>query len=272
LLKVPALQLVHTPAPPTLNLPSGHISADALVDPGTQKYPAVQLPLHAADGRPAAAPYVPAGHALHTPALPMLYRPAVHIAAVALVDPATQACPALQLPLQPALDRPAVAPYVPAGHALHTPAPPTLYRPAAHIAAVALVDPATQAYPALQLPLHSTDVRPSVAPYVPAGHGAVQKADARAVVAPYRPALQFVHTLAPLALNVPAGHTDAVGDVDPATQKCPALQLPLQSAVVMPDTPPYRPALHSVHALAPPTLYWPDGHMDAIGVVDPATQ
>ncbi len=169
--------------------------------------------------------------------------------------PSGQKYPAVQLPLHAADGRPGVAPYVPAGHALHTPAPPTLYRPAAHIAAVALADPATQAYPALQLPLHTTDVRPSVAPYVPAGHGAVQEADARAVVAPYRPTLQFVHTLAPLALNVPAEQGDAAAVVDPATQKCPALQLPLQPAVVMPDTPPYRPALQFVHTPTPPTLY-----------------
>ena len=83
----------------------------------------------------------------------------------------------------------------------------------------------------------------------------MQKADARAVVAPYRPALQFVHTLAPLALNVPTGQGDAVEDVDPTTQKYPALQLPLQPAVVMPDRLPYRPALQFVHTLAPPTLY-----------------
>jgi hypothetical protein len=198
---MPALQLVHTPAPPTLNFPTRHTTAVELVDPVTQKYPAVQLPLHAADGRPAVAPYVPAGHALHNPAPLKLYWPTTHITAVAFVDPATQACPALQLPLHPALDRPAVA------------------------------------------------------PYVPAGHGAVQEADARAGVAPYRPALQFVHTPDPATLYLPVGHTDAVGDVDPATQKYPALQLPLQPAVVMPDTPPYRPALQFVHTPTPPTLY-----------------
>jgi hypothetical protein len=143
---VPALQLVHTPAPPTLNLPSGHISAVALVDPATQKYPAVQLPLHAA------------------------------------------------------LDISFTPPYVPAGHALHEPAPPTLYCPAAHIAAVPLVDPAGQAYPALQLPLHPALDRPAVAPYVPAGHAPLQLAVGRAMLVPYRPALQFVQVLDPLTL------------------------------------------------------------------------
>ena len=37
----PALQLVHTPAAPTLNLPTAHTTAVALVDPATQKYPAL---------------------------------------------------------------------------------------------------------------------------------------------------------------------------------------------------------------------------------------
>ena len=64
-----------------------------LVDPAAHAYPAVQLPLHADDDRPAVAPNVPGGHAA----------------------------------VQPALDRPAVAPYVPAGHALHIPAPLKLY-------------------------------------------------------------------------------------------------------------------------------------------------
>ena len=76
-----------------------------------------------------------------------------------------------------------------------------------------------------------------------------------ATVAPYCPALQFVHTPDPLTLYLPTGHTDAVDDVDPATQKYPAVQLPLHPAVVMPDTSPYRPALQFVHTPAPPTLY-----------------
>ena len=76
-----------------------------------------------------------------------------------------------------------------------------------------------------------------------------------ATVAPYCPALQFVHTPDLLTLYLPTGHGDAVEDVDPATQKYPAVQLPLQPAVVMPDTPPYRPALQLVQMPAPPALY-----------------
>ena len=157
--------------------------------------------------------------------------------------------------MQPGLDSPTVAPYVPAGHALHDPAPPTLYWPAAHIAAVPLVDPATQANPALQFPLQLALDSPAVAPYVPAGHGPLHAADASAVVAPYRPALQFVHTPDPLMLYLPTGQGDAVGDVEPAGHTYPAVQLPLQPAVPMPDTAPYRPALQFVHAPVPPKLY-----------------
>ncbi len=64
-----------------------------------------------------------------------------------------------------------------------------------------------------------------------------------------------MHDDEPLTLYWPAGHGDAVEDVDPATQKYPAVQFPLQPAVVMPDTPPYRPALQLVQTPAPPTLY-----------------
>ena len=105
------------------------------------------------------------------------------------------------------------------------------------------------------MPLHPALDRPAVAPYVPAGHAPLQLAVGRAATAPYRPALQFVQVLDPATLYLPAGHTDAVGDVDPATQKCPALQLPLQLAVGMPDRLPCRPALQVVHTPTPPTLY-----------------
>ena len=53
----PALQLVHTPAPPTLNLPVPQMAAVPFVDPGTQKYPAVHVPVHPAAGITAVAPY-----------------------------------------------------------------------------------------------------------------------------------------------------------------------------------------------------------------------
>jgi hypothetical protein len=106
------------------------MAAVALVEPEAHAYPAAQLPLHAADDRPATAPYRPAAHA------------AVHAADVS----------------------PVPFPNRPAGHSTHSPAPDRLYRPTPHIAAVALVDPATHAYPALQLPLHVSTDKPAVDP------------------------------------------------------------------------------------------------------------
>ncbi len=84
---------------------------------------------------------------------------------MALEDPATQAYPAAQGPLQEGETAPVVAPYLPAshapvqvarvapvedpyrpaGHRVHTPVAPVLYRPAGHRAAVALVEPETHA-------------------------------------------------------------------------------------------------------------------------------
>ena len=142
---VPAVQLVQAAAAPRLYWPGGQAAAVGRKEPGAHAYPALQLPVQRALVMPDTAPYRPAAQLLQTPAPPKLYCPAGHTIAVALVDPATQKYPAAQLLLQLTDGRPAVAPYVPAGHRLHWPAPPTLYWPATHIAAVALVEPATQA-------------------------------------------------------------------------------------------------------------------------------
>jgi hypothetical protein len=95
--------------------------------------------------------------------------------------------------------------------------------------------------------LHAAVDSPLTFPYFPAGQAAVHNADDWAVEDPYRPALQFVHEPDPLMLNLPTGHTNAVGDVDPEGQENPALQLPLQLALAMADTAPYRPAGHGLH-------------------------
>ncbi len=55
---------------------------------------------------------------------------------------------------------------------MQLPAPPRLYWPTAHIFAVLMVDPARQAYPALQLPEHAGEVRPTVPPNDPAAQSA----------------------------------------------------------------------------------------------------
>ncbi len=138
---------------------------------------------------------------------------------------------------------------------MHTPAPATEYVPAGHIDAVALVDPATHANPATQLPLQLADDIAAVAPYRPAAHADVHAAVVRPVVFPNRPAGQSTHTPAPDKLYRPIPHTAAVGLADRATQKYPAVQFPLHVAFVMAATPPNKPAGQSEHTPAPGKLY-----------------
>jgi hypothetical protein len=100
------------------------------------------------------------------------------------VEPAGHANPALHGPEHAELDRPATAPYWPAGHGplhdalppaaenpnrpaaqfVHTAAPLVLYLPAGHVWAVADVDPAGHAYPAVHIPEHDAVVSPDVDP------------------------------------------------------------------------------------------------------------
>ena len=103
---------------------------------------------------------------------------------------------------------------------------------------MALVLPATHAYPAVQLPLHADDVNPLTTPYVPAGHSPLHAADDIVAVAPYDPTLQFVHAPAAARLYVPTGHIAAVALMDPAAQKYPAVQLPVHAALVRPAVDP----------------------------------
>jgi hypothetical protein len=56
---------------------------------------------------------VPPGQGEQVPALDTLYLPAGHSNAVALVDPAGQAYPAVQFPVQAGVDNPGADPYVP---------------------------------------------------------------------------------------------------------------------------------------------------------------
>ncbi len=69
---------------------------------------------------------------------------------------------------------------------VHSPAPATLKEPAGHTTAVALVDPAGHAYPALQ--------------------GPEQALAGAAGPLPNRPGAQRVHTPLPAEDHVPAGH------------------------------------------------------------------
>jgi hypothetical protein len=112
----PALQLLHTPAPATLKVPAGHMTAVADTDPVAHAYPGVHSPEQLADGRPAEPPYVPAGQLEHTPDPDVANLPTGHCDAVDDTEPATHACPAEHNPLHTAADKPVLPPNVPAGH------------------------------------------------------------------------------------------------------------------------------------------------------------
>ncbi len=307
----PALQLVQAPAPASLNWPAGHTTTVALVDPAGHACPAAHTPVHSAVCA-VAEPHFPGAQAVQDPAPGPLYRPAVHVLALALVDPAGHAYPALQLVQAPApasLNWPAghttaVALVDPAGHACpaaHTPvhsavcavaephfpgaqavqdpAPGPLYRPAVHVLALALVDPAGHAYPAVQALVHTlaratellhvpaAQLAHAPAPerlYVPAGQMTTRSAlepsghaypavqlllHAAAVGRLFQvPAGQLVQTAAPTKLYVPTGHCCSYWDVAPAGQKKPAAQLPVHAELGEPrEDEPYRPAPQVIH-------------------------
>ena len=84
---------------------------DDTISPVPDPYlPASHGPLHAELVSPVVDPYVPAGQAIHDGAAPVLYCPAAHTTAVALVEPAGHAYPAAHDPVQAALVRPVVEP------------------------------------------------------------------------------------------------------------------------------------------------------------------
>jgi hypothetical protein len=219
-LNVPAVQLVHSAAAPRLYCPGGHWTAVRVTEPAGHAYPAAHTPLHSGAVRPGSAPNRPPGHnplqsavpsadalpnrpaaqALQVPAPGRECVPAGHTVAVALVDPAGHAYPALQVPLHRAVLNPTAVTLnqVPAGQSVHDPAPARLYWPAGQINAVALVDSAAHAYPAVQLPLQVAVFKPS------------------SVVLNQVPAGQLLHDPAPARLYRPAGQMDAVALVDPA--------------------------------------------------------
>jgi hypothetical protein len=88
-------------------------------------------------------------------------------------------------------------------------------------------------------------------------------------VPPNRPAGQSLHDPAPPTLYLPTPHTTAVALTDPAGHAYPALQFPLQPAVVRPGPLPNRPAGHPLHTPAAPTEYCPGLHTTAVATTDP---
>jgi hypothetical protein len=260
----PGAQSVQALAPARLYLPGGQTAADGLVEPATQANPAVQGPLQddntrpattpnrpasqgplqLALGRPDVDPYRPAAQLLHTLEPDVLNCPAVHAVAVAFLEAAGHAYPAVHRPLQLALGMAAETPYRPGAQSMHTAAPDKLYLPDGHAVAVTLTDPAGHTYPALQLPVHVDVVSPDTDPNRPASQGPLQLALGMPDTAPYRPGAQSTHTLAPARLYFPAGHATATGLVDPATHAYPAVHSPLHADVVNPEEAPKVPAGH----------------------------
>ena len=118
-----------------------------------------------------------------------------------------------------------------------------------------MVDPATHAYPALQLPEHVDATNPVEFPYEPPSHRPLHAAVDRPVVDPYTPAEHVVHAPAPATLNRPTEHIAAAAVVDPDPQKYPAVQGAEHAAMLRPVALPYRPAEQLLHTLAPDTLY-----------------
>ncbi len=210
------LALVSESADP--NRPAGHCTGAA--EPETQNEP-VEHGVSQMEPRPNTSLKNPAAHSLHSEAFPRLKSPRPHCTAVGITEPAGQACPGAQGPVHKGVTNPTPEPY----------------------------------RPALQLPLQLADDIAAVAPYRPAAHADVHAAVVRPVVFPNRPAGQSTHTPAPDKLYRPTPHTAAVGVVDRATQKYPAVQFPLHVALVSPATPPNTPAGHSTHTPAPDKLY-----------------
>jgi hypothetical protein len=155
-----------------LVLPAGHqypgaqgpLQAVVVAPVDAPKVPAGQGAVQAAVVRAVTAPNTPAGQLVHVAAPPGLYVPKGHAAAAPLVDPAGQAYPGAQDPVQDAVPSAGVDPNSPAGHREQALAPGPLYDPGPQGSAVAMVEPALQAYPALHRPEQEADVRPGDVP------------------------------------------------------------------------------------------------------------
>jgi hypothetical protein len=124
--------------------------------------------------------------------------PGKHACAVLFVEPAGQANPALQSPVQEDVVKPPVnaAPYRPGAHSEHCAAPLALHCPLGHTTCVALIEPLGQAYPAAHAAVHRLEVSPAT-PYRPAAHMPVQLGVVKPLVSPYSPAGHDTHALSP---------------------------------------------------------------------------
>lgn len=76
----------------------------------------------------------------------------------------------------------------------------------------------------------------------------------------------------PAQYTVALPHALAVADVDPGGQKYPGLQAPSQTDDARPDVMPYLPPGHSVADGLPEGQNDPEGHREAVAVVEAAGQ
>ncbi len=292
----------HPPALAALNVPAGQTAAD--VAPDTQKWPAGQAAVHKEVPIPLVDPYRPAGHDLHTESPPSVYFPAGQTEAVAVVEPAAHAYPALHAPLQEDDAMPVVDPKRPEAHEVHAVSPPPLYFPAGHSVwaeGVAHEYPAAQAThdadddcPELLLifPGPHVGLVPSPGQYVPATHAAVVHADdavARTLTV-QRPAAQSVQDAAPALDQVPKGQSTSMVRINRTRLPgfAPLQYRPATQAVqAVPPVTLVRPAAHAAQSPAPAAEYEPDsqltqaslksllcfpaGQRNAVAVVEPGT-
>ncbi len=212
--------------------PAGHRRQK--VAPDALHRPVGQGPSHTGVAVPGLAAAEPALHGEHVTAPASLHFPAGHtsVEGVGDVDASRHAYPAV--------------------HGVHAEAPAVLYVPAGHMPSMGLgrVDPGAHRYPALHGPSHRLQGVCGADPKRPWGHAKQNSA--------------------PASLYRPAAQATAVGDTEPEEQAKPALQLPVQDAVGRPGVAPYNPAAQSVQLLDPDREYRPDGHIAAVGDVEPA--
>jgi hypothetical protein len=118
---------VHCHCPASLYLPGPQATGLLELDPARHTYPAVHNPEHDGVDMPGSLLKVPCAQGAQDAApVPLLWRPGGHSWAVAFTDPAGQAYPAAQGPLQPLSASAWSDPYRPDGHRVHKPAEPTL--------------------------------------------------------------------------------------------------------------------------------------------------
>jgi hypothetical protein len=270
----------HSPVPFTANVPAGHWSPFAWLDPGPQNRPVVatHAPVHDDDARPVDDPNLPVGQGAHATAPEVSeYRPSSHIThAVTLRAPPY--VPGAHSPLHKEEFNPAEAPHVPAGHTVHDDAKAvSLYKPAGHGAGAPPENPVGQYWPGVAAhgPAQAEVVNPVTFPSVPAAstrHVAQIIGELRVTVsASYLLSLSISLKAASHLLSLYLSQSwNEPGHIlqtsHPGSLYLPTEHAALQPALARPVLEPYPPAGHGVQEVALPTaLYEPRSHTKPVG-------